>query len=124
MNRWKTRGGGTTVLRHLDDHLLRASIEKGLNRKEIKDVARRILEALSVLHPDGYIHTGEILLALFTYITLTILKILNPIMSLSIIAMMKTMFAFLTSNWEMLAGLIHKKANGPDQERLWYSSLE
>jgi serine/threonine protein kinase len=51
----------TIVLRHLDDHLLQASIQKPLNRKEIKYVSRRILEALSVLHEDGYVHTGECL---------------------------------------------------------------
>lgn len=50
----------TIVLRHLEMDLLEASIQKPLNRKEIKYVSRRILEALSVLHEDGYVHTGEI----------------------------------------------------------------
>ncbi|KAL3711217.1 hypothetical protein TMatcc_005015 [Talaromyces marneffei ATCC 18224] len=47
------------VLRHLDDHLLNSSIKKSLNRKELKFVARCILEALSVLHKEGYVHTGK-----------------------------------------------------------------
>ncbi|EGC45357.1 serine/threonine protein kinase [Histoplasma capsulatum var. duboisii H88] len=45
------------VLKHLDDHLLNASIEKTLNRKELKYISKRILEALKVLHEDGYVHT-------------------------------------------------------------------
>lgn len=49
------------VLRYLDDHLLNSSIEKSLNRKELKFVARCILEALSVLHKEGYVHTGKLL---------------------------------------------------------------
>ena len=44
------------VLRHLEDNLLRASINRTLNRKELKYVSRRILEALKVLHEDGYVH--------------------------------------------------------------------
>ncbi|KAI9829991.1 MAG: hypothetical protein M1826_005164 [Phylliscum demangeonii] len=45
------------VLSFLDDDLLHASITKTLNGKEIKYVARRILEALVVLHEEGYVHT-------------------------------------------------------------------
>ena len=48
------------VLKYLEDHLLNASIKATLNRKELKYVARRILEALRVLHEDGYVHTGKI----------------------------------------------------------------
>ena len=47
------------VLRYLDDHLLNASIKKPLNREELKYVSRRILEALNVLHNDGFVHTGN-----------------------------------------------------------------
>jgi serine/threonine protein kinase len=47
------------VLKYLDDHLLNASIKKTLNRKELKYVSRRILEALKVLHEDGFVHTGK-----------------------------------------------------------------
>lgn len=50
----------TIVPRHLEADLLEASVQKPLNRKEIKYVSRRILEALCVLHEDGYVHTGEI----------------------------------------------------------------
>lgn len=49
----------TIVLKYLDDHLLNASVNKTLNRKELKYVSRRILEALKVLHEDGYVHTGK-----------------------------------------------------------------
>lgn len=45
------------ILRHLEDDLLNASIQKPLSRKEIKYVSRAILEALNVLHEDGYVHT-------------------------------------------------------------------
>lgn len=49
----------TIVLKYLEDHLLNASSRKTLNRIELKYVSRRILEALKVLHEDGYVHTGE-----------------------------------------------------------------
>ncbi|KAJ9318540.1 hypothetical protein DTO271D3_1202 [Paecilomyces variotii] len=45
------------VLKHLDDHLLNASISKRLTSQEIRYVARGILEALKVLHKDRFIHT-------------------------------------------------------------------
>ena len=49
----------TIVLKHLDDDLLNASMKKNLTRREIKYVSRRVLEALRVLHEDGYVHTGN-----------------------------------------------------------------
>lgn len=49
----------TIVLKYLDDHLLNASINKPLNRKELKYISKRILQALLVLHEGGYVHTGE-----------------------------------------------------------------
>jgi serine/threonine protein kinase len=49
------------VLKHLDSHLLTESIQKALTRNEIKYVSKRILEALKVLHDDGYVHTGNII---------------------------------------------------------------
>ncbi|KAB8079449.1 kinase-like domain-containing protein [Aspergillus leporis] len=45
------------VLRYLDDHLLNASISQRLTKLEIRYVARRILEALKVLHEDNFVHT-------------------------------------------------------------------
>jgi serine/threonine protein kinase len=48
----------TIALRHLDDHLLNASIDRALNRQEVKHVSRCVLEALEVLHKDGIVHTG------------------------------------------------------------------
>jgi serine/threonine protein kinase len=51
----------TIVLKHLDDHLLSATIKKTLSSKEIKYVSKRILEALRVLHDDGYVHAGKLM---------------------------------------------------------------
>ena len=48
------------VLKHLAGNLLEASIEKSPNRREIRHVSRRVLEALKVLH-DGYVHTRQTL---------------------------------------------------------------
>ncbi|KAM5452890.1 hypothetical protein McanCB49686_005009 [Microsporum canis] len=48
-----------TTCKHLDDHLLNASIKQSLNRKEIKYVSGCILKALSVLHDNGYVHAGK-----------------------------------------------------------------
>lgn len=52
------------VLKHLDDDLLHASAAKKLTRLEVKYVIRRVLEALSVLHEDGYVHAGMVSLEL------------------------------------------------------------
>lgn len=46
------------VLKHLDDDLLNASASQRLTRLEIKHVAKNTLEALRVLHEDGFVHTG------------------------------------------------------------------
>ncbi|TPX20268.1 hypothetical protein DIZ76_016156 [Coccidioides immitis] len=45
------------VLKHLEDDLLTASNAKKLSRREIKYASKRVLEALKVLHEDGYVHT-------------------------------------------------------------------
>jgi len=52
------------VLKHLDDDLLHASVTKKLTRPEVKYVIRKVLEALVVLHEDGYVHTGMLSLEL------------------------------------------------------------
>lgn len=49
----------TIALKYLEDDLLRANIKKKMNRKELKYVSKRILEALKVLHGDNYVHTGN-----------------------------------------------------------------
>jgi serine/threonine protein kinase len=49
------------VLRYLDDDLMRASAPQRLTKSEIKYVAKRVLEALEVLHEDHYVHTGVLL---------------------------------------------------------------
>jgi serine/threonine protein kinase len=48
------------VLKHLDDDMLRASNARRLRRKEVKYVAKGVLDALKVLHEGGYAHTGEV----------------------------------------------------------------
>ncbi|KAH8597511.1 kinase-like domain-containing protein [Bisporella sp. PMI_857] len=48
----------TLVLKHLDDDLLNASVAQQLTSLEIKQVAKKTLEALKVLHEAGYAHTG------------------------------------------------------------------
>lgn len=49
----------TIVLRHLDDDILHASDTKRLTRPEVEYVARKVLEALSVLHGEGFVHAGR-----------------------------------------------------------------
>ena len=44
----------TVVLRHLKV----VSGDKTLNREELKHVSRRVLEALQVMHGDGFVHAG------------------------------------------------------------------
>jgi len=64
-------GPPTIVLKYLQDDLLRASIAKPLNKKEVKYVARRILEALETLHDDNYVHTGTLNVSKNLSLTLT-----------------------------------------------------
>ncbi|KAF5877263.1 putative mitogen-activated protein kinase sty1 protein, partial [Botrytis fragariae] len=45
------------VLRYLDDDIMTETYKKKLSRCELKFVARRVLEALKVLHDEGFIHT-------------------------------------------------------------------
>lgn len=47
----------TIILKYLEEDLLNASILMPLSRKEIKYASKAILEALNVLHEDGYVHT-------------------------------------------------------------------
>lgn len=51
----------TIVLRHLQSTLLQASIQQKLNRTELKCVCRGVLEALAVMHNEGYVHAGKLL---------------------------------------------------------------
>jgi serine/threonine protein kinase len=46
------------ILKYIDDDLTKASRKQRLTRQEIKYVAKNVLEALQVLHKDGYTHTG------------------------------------------------------------------
>ncbi|CZS95508.1 uncharacterized protein RAG0_05118 [Rhynchosporium agropyri] len=45
------------VLKHLGENLLTVSNTKRLEKREIKFVAKRILDALQAFHEDGYVHT-------------------------------------------------------------------
>lgn len=47
------------ILRYLEDDLLQSSNRRRLSRSEVKFVARRVLEALEVLHSEGFVHTGS-----------------------------------------------------------------
>jgi hypothetical protein len=46
------------VLKHLHDDLLAPSSTRTMSRPELKKVGKGVLEALQVLHSEGYIHTG------------------------------------------------------------------
>lgn len=48
-----------TVLKYPEDDILHASNGKRLARTEVKYVARCVLKALSVLHHEGFVHTGK-----------------------------------------------------------------
>jgi len=47
----------TIALRYLESDLLTETIKKPLNRKELKYVCRRVLEALKVIHEEDLVHT-------------------------------------------------------------------
>lgn len=49
----------TIVLSHLQSTLLQASTRQKLNRTELKHVCRGVLEALAVMHSEGYVHAGK-----------------------------------------------------------------
>ena len=49
------------VLQLMDSDLLEASQRKIFTRAEIKHVARTVVQALTVLHRDGYVHTGRVI---------------------------------------------------------------
>lgn len=53
-------GPPALILRHLDDDVLHASNTKRLTRLEVKYIAKRVLEALSLLHSEGFVHTGTL----------------------------------------------------------------
>lgn len=54
----ETKDPPLLVLQHLDDNLLHASNVKTLEGSDVKFVAKRVLQAIQVLHEDGYTHTG------------------------------------------------------------------
>lgn len=46
------------VLKHPDDDALNVSSARRFTRAEVKYVAKTVLEALEVLHGEGFVHTG------------------------------------------------------------------
>lgn len=48
----------TIALKYLQGSLLDASVERTLNREEVKHVSHCILEAVSILQDDGMVHDG------------------------------------------------------------------
>lgn len=99
------------VLEYLDDNLLDVSIRKRVEGADVKFVARTVLEALSLLHEKGYVHTGQSHKPRFTHtgIQLAILiliyfgphQMLNPTTFLS--TMVTTKPASAESRWEIVA---------------------
>ena len=47
------------VLEYLDDNLLDVCSRKRLEGSDLKVVARTVLEALALLHDNGFVHTGR-----------------------------------------------------------------
>lgn len=47
------------VLEYLDDNILDVCSRKRLESPDVKVVARTVLEALAVLHENGFVHTGQ-----------------------------------------------------------------
>jgi hypothetical protein len=53
----------TIVLQYLDADLEQCSMEKRLNRKELKYVSKKILQALNILHDREFVNTGILILS-------------------------------------------------------------
>ncbi len=47
------------VLEYLDDNLLDVCSRRRLEGSDVKVVARTVLEALAMLHENGFVHTGQ-----------------------------------------------------------------
>lgn len=52
-----TNSPPTLILKYLDDDVLNASNKQRLTHSEVVFVARKMLEALAVLHDEGFVHT-------------------------------------------------------------------
>lgn len=52
-----TNSPPTLILKYLDDDVLNASNKQRLTHSDVVFVARKILEALAVLHDEGFVHT-------------------------------------------------------------------
>jgi len=85
------------ILKHLDDHLLNASVSKRLTSQEIRYIARRILEALKVLHENGFVHTGKNNYHLDQMHHLTYLETSNQ--TISLLTTATEIYALQMLNW-------------------------
>jgi serine/threonine protein kinase len=47
------------VLKHYDCHVGEVANKKGFSPREIRNVSRRVLEALRALHENGFVHSGS-----------------------------------------------------------------
>lgn len=47
------------VLRYLDTDLITESDKGRLSHRDIKQIAKAVLQAVKVLHEDGLVHTGD-----------------------------------------------------------------
>ena len=47
------------VLEYLDDNLQDVCSRKRLEGSDVKVVARTVIEALAMLHENGFVHTGQ-----------------------------------------------------------------
>ena len=106
----------TIALKYSDSDLLTASIEKKLNRGELKYVTRCVLEALKVLHEYEYVHAGEILSNKLLIIISLIVREMSKRTTCSSISRMATI-GFLKSSSETLAGHIIRLLSLPLPEQ-------
>jgi hypothetical protein len=74
-------------LKHYDSDLQHAFDAKWRTRREVKQVDRRMLEALAVLHAEGYVHTGTVDWMSLTSILIPQLPAVVSFFSLNILAM-------------------------------------
>ncbi|KAL3479369.1 kinase-like domain-containing protein [Aspergillus californicus] len=57
-----TNAPPTLILKYLDEDALNASNKQRLTHSEVVYVARKVLEALAILHDEGFVHTGVIII--------------------------------------------------------------
>lgn len=73
-----TEDPSSLVWKYLDENLLKISGQKRLEGSDLKFVARNILKALTALHENGLVHTGNIV-----YYDLKILSLMIAMVQIS-----------------------------------------